>query len=97
MISTRSLEFVIDPVVSLTLAKWETVSGPFGGYLNARTQALAEIQPDISRRAKWLLPCRVPPCIRHRPFGIAGGWGISRRREMEATYLPGVLGALESL
>src|SRR6201982_1881070 len=33
MISTRSLELVIDTVVSLTLAKWETVSGPFGGYL----------------------------------------------------------------
>jgi hypothetical protein len=25
---------VIDTVVCLTLAKWETVSGQFGGYLN---------------------------------------------------------------
>src|ERR1700741_2317191 len=33
MISTRSLELVIDTVVCLTLAKWETVSGQFGGYL----------------------------------------------------------------
>jgi hypothetical protein len=33
MISTRSLELVIDTVVCLTLAKWETVSDQFGGYL----------------------------------------------------------------
>jgi hypothetical protein len=33
MISTRSVVLVIDTVVSLTLAKWETVSGRFGGYL----------------------------------------------------------------
>jgi hypothetical protein len=35
MISTRSLELVIDTVVCLTLAKWETVSGQFGGYLKS--------------------------------------------------------------
>ena len=33
MISTRLVELVIDTVVRLTLAKWETVSGQFGGYL----------------------------------------------------------------
>src|SRR5215831_10699794 len=33
MISRRSVELVIDTVVCLTLAKWETVSGQFGGYL----------------------------------------------------------------
>jgi hypothetical protein len=33
MISTRLVELVIDTVVCLTLAKWETVSGQFGGYL----------------------------------------------------------------
>ena len=33
MISTRSVELLIDTVVCLTLAKWETVSGQFGGYL----------------------------------------------------------------
>src|SRR5262249_34156087 len=37
MISTRSVELVIDTVVCLTLAKWETVSGQFGGYLNDQT------------------------------------------------------------
>ena len=33
MISTRLVELVTDTVVCLTLAKWETVSGQFGGYL----------------------------------------------------------------
>src|SRR5438094_9081146 len=32
-ISTRSVGLVIDTVVCLTLDKWETVSGQFGGYL----------------------------------------------------------------
>src|SRR5262245_538498 len=36
MISTRLVELVIDTVVCLTLAKWETVSGQFGGYLRNR-------------------------------------------------------------
>src|SRR6516162_11741749 len=34
MISTRSAGLLIDTVVCLTLAKWETVSGRFGGYLS---------------------------------------------------------------
>src|SRR5215831_373181 len=34
MISTRSAGLVIDTVVCLTLVKWETVSGRFGGYLS---------------------------------------------------------------
>src|SRR5262245_3538321 len=33
MISTRLVELVIDTDVCLTLAKWETVSGQFGGCL----------------------------------------------------------------
>src|SRR6266508_3551171 len=33
MISTRSAGLVIDTVVCLALAKWETVSGRFVGYL----------------------------------------------------------------
>ena len=36
MISTRSGVLVIDTVVCLTLAKWETVSGHFGGYLTKK-------------------------------------------------------------
>src|SRR5215510_5447623 len=38
MISTRSAALVIDTVVCLTLAKWETVSGRFGGYLTVALQ-----------------------------------------------------------
>ena len=34
MISTRLEGLVIDTVISLTLAKWETLSGSFRGYLN---------------------------------------------------------------
>ena len=37
MISTRSVGLIIDTVVCLTLAKWETVSGQFGGYLTPRS------------------------------------------------------------
>ena len=41
MISTRSAGLVIDTVVCLTLAKWETVSGRFGGYLTLWVLAVA--------------------------------------------------------
>ena len=40
MISTRSGALVIDTVVCLTLAKWETVSGRFGGYLVIRSNMM---------------------------------------------------------
>src|SRR6516165_9832829 len=39
MISTRSAGLLIDTVVCLTLAKWETVSGRFGGYLKPASLA----------------------------------------------------------
>ena len=35
MISTRSVGLLIDTVGCLTLAKWETVSGRFGGYFTS--------------------------------------------------------------
>src|SRR5262249_27891594 len=40
MISTRSVELVIDTVVCLTLANWETVAGQFGGYLMGNIHTL---------------------------------------------------------
>src|SRR5262249_7334969 len=45
MISTRSVGLLIDTVVCLTLAKWETVSGRFGGYLTlvAKTSLIAVV------------------------------------------------------
>jgi hypothetical protein len=48
MISTRSVGLLIDTVVCLTLAKWETVSGQFGGYL---TFVLAEAFEDVEQVA----------------------------------------------
>ena|SRR5215475_4880135 len=68
MISTRSVELVIDTVVCLTLAKWETVSGQFGGYLTGDLTALkklyeyhaencvkaAELTEDTQQREEYL-------------------------------------------
>jgi hypothetical protein len=50
MISTRSVGLLIDTVVCLTLAKWETVSGRFGGYLktNFGIEGIME-RKDIQR------------------------------------------------
>ena len=44
MISTRSAGLLIDAVVCLTLAKWETVSGRFGAISNRRWPT-----PSVSR------------------------------------------------
>src|SRR5262245_30396278 len=53
MISTRSVGLLIDTVVCLTLAKWETVSGRFGGYLN----------PDAATLRLNQRPAQVPPLL----------------------------------
>ena len=50
MISTRSVGLLIDTVVCLTLAKWETVSGRFGGYLSDELGA-AKLGVVIARMA----------------------------------------------
>src|SRR5262249_12315423 len=39
---TRLVELVIDTVVCLTLANWETVSGQCGGYLTANSLDLSK-------------------------------------------------------
>jgi hypothetical protein len=49
MISTRLVELVIDTVVCLTLAKWETVSGQFGGYLTDDGAELAAAEQALLR------------------------------------------------
>ena len=48
MISTRSAGLVIDTVVCLTIAKWETVSGRFGGYLT-RIRLYREIKMTVRK------------------------------------------------
>jgi len=45
-IKRRSEGVLIDTVVCLTLAKWETVSGRFGGYLTAIQSRLIELAPE---------------------------------------------------
>src|SRR5215831_5594537 len=71
MISTRSVELVIDTVVCLTLAKWETVSGQFGGYLTNRLASdrhcvlrcskiqmfnmTSQLRSTEQRFAKWII------------------------------------------
>jgi hypothetical protein len=47
MISTRSVGLVIDTVVCLTLDKWETVSGQFGGYLSNGPGELLLAEADV--------------------------------------------------
>jgi hypothetical protein len=67
MISTRSLELVIDTVVvCLTLAKWETVSGQFGGYLTIGSQVVALLfavvrHPRALREVRTTALVRLPP------------------------------------
>src|SRR5262249_19661475 len=50
MISTRSVGLLIDTVVCLSLAKWETVSGRFGGYFTVRRRK--RLMPPIGGRAR---------------------------------------------
>lgn len=52
MISTRSVGLLIDTVVCLTLAKWETVSGRFGGYLSSVWTHIAESKDTIEVTAE---------------------------------------------
>jgi hypothetical protein len=51
---------VIDTVVCLTLAKWETVSGRFGGYLTARAAILAALFQALLLFDPMAFPLRVP-------------------------------------
>ena len=60
----RSEGLVIDTIVCLTLVKWETVSGRFGGYLTGRAKgfellSLAETVNDPERRADMLRYARM--------------------------------------
>src|SRR5258708_21840346 len=57
MISTRSAGLLIDTVVCLTLAKWETVSGRFGGYLMS---SLASLNQEIIGLLPFLQRCNQP-------------------------------------
>jgi hypothetical protein len=61
--STRSVELVIHTVVCLTLAKWETVSGQFGGYLRDQLTNAA--------LAAWFGSFEEPPYINQKGHAIS--------------------------
>ena len=61
--TTRSAAMVIDTVVCLTLAKWETASGRFGGYLSSSFPACRESlerikYPDLRFTHRNLTPAK---------------------------------------
>jgi hypothetical protein len=66
MTSMRSEGWVIDTIVCLTLAKWETVSGPFGGYLTTKVPR-KETRPPLGGNG------------RGRTVGGAVSWVLRRR------------------
>src|SRR6266481_6139914 len=68
MISTRSAGLLIDTVVCLTLAKWETVSGRFGGYLMLSKTFLASWSIGLAAA----LVAAIPPGMA-RAENIVGG------------------------
>jgi hypothetical protein len=55
MISTRSVRLLIDTVVCLTLAKWETVSARFGGYFTTRVIKLREAEQPAPEMGQEVL------------------------------------------
>src|SRR5215472_19180926 len=61
MISTRSVGLLIDTVVCLTLAKWETVSGRFGGYFKSMasqwTFRRCGVEFKAAARVRTMIPC----------------------------------------
>src|SRR5262245_24946624 len=76
MISTRSAALVIDTVVCLTLAKWETVSGRFGGYLKQRLHPRRDPKASTAISRAGLSPIAIEGCVaaerephRHRRSG----------------------------
>jgi hypothetical protein len=60
------VELVIDTVVCLTLAKWETVSGQFGGYLRCRL--LQQSSPSRDESSYIFHPCGASAERRQAPL-----------------------------
>jgi len=72
------MTFSTIPVVCLTLAKWETVSGQFGGYLIEEVQAFEKRHP-IGTKARLALTillytaCRREDAVRLGPPHVRNG------------------------
>src|SRR5881227_1332123 len=73
MISTRSAGLLIDTVVCLTLAKWETVSGRFGGYLK---NAAPDGRVNVPRERVLFRPQK--QCRESSPWKAIGGLFFGR-------------------
>ena len=62
---------VMDTVVCLTLAKWETVSGQFGGYLKARLPARRYLREQLQPTDNATVSRKTTETIRlHGWFGV---------------------------
>jgi hypothetical protein len=70
MISTRSVGLLIDTVVCLTLAKWETVSGRFGGYFTTFLSLILWFAPKATANLKLIFETTTP--LFHA-LGVGGG------------------------
>ena len=93
MISTRSAGLVIDTVVCLTLAKWETVSGRFGGYLG---NPLGIFWAKIFSRYLSVYKERYRPGGVHpQPLGVAEGEGSLATRIEPVQHAPPAMGGIE--
>jgi hypothetical protein len=57
--------FATAPVICLTLAKWETVSGRFGGYLSCRPHPRRETWPPSQPHGRKLRRCGGRPRWEH--------------------------------
>src|SRR5262249_33869710 len=85
MISTRSVGLLIDTVVCLSLAKWETVSGRFGGYF---TSLNVQQGHGVMSGPDYLTTRQSFPSIK-RWFC----WAILRISPLMAILVPGCLAA----
>ena len=81
IISIRSVGLVVDTVVCVTLAKWETLSGQFGGYLRGSDQLLG-VGEGVSHPSSiartlifWtgLSYCPAATAVFNRPNDLAAG------------------------
>src|ERR1700722_7392003 len=85
MISTQSVGLVIDTVVCLTLDKWETVSGQFGGYLTQPYTFDRIVRGHLHIEAACVSvlgntqPIRISEYVRRANAGGAGGDGLIQR------------------
>src|SRR5215831_9322117 len=58
----QAMTFSTTPVVCLTLAKWETVSGQFGGYLSAKVKISGSVP---TYRLDWIVQGYAGPARWH--------------------------------